>query len=79
MSERHLIQIFMPNQQAAIVLGEKIALEHGVIVDVLHRNQIATIHPPMKPSVLDPTADIPVVAPHGWADAAIKEISGEPE
>lgn len=74
---KHMIQIFMDNQQAAIVLGEKIARDHGVIVDVLNRQEICTIHPPVKS--LDPlrvTSDIPVPSA-GWADQAIKVISEE--
>jgi len=45
--ERYIVQIFYENQQAAIVAAERISQELNIVVDILHRREIATIHPPV--------------------------------
>jgi hypothetical protein len=48
MKERYILQVFFENQQAAFTVAEKVSREFGLIVDVLHKKEIATIHPPIK-------------------------------
>jgi hypothetical protein len=48
MKERYLVQVFLNNQQSAIVMAERIAKEFDIVVDILHERQILTVHPPIK-------------------------------